>query len=228
MWHQPVSSVFVTLTSGSKVKVVFETAFLWFFLRLPTDFAKNTRRGINQVIIRFHDIDLGVKGQGESHTKCVLRPHVSDFSSFPTDFAQNRTQGNWHHPRSHTFSWHWPRGHRWGWRQNIFFETVCPRCLRFPTDFAQNRTQHVASSNVSSVFVILTSGSKDKVKVTKVLFGIACLIFSSLSDRFGSKSHTRRGITQGLIHFRDIDLGVKGEGHKKSFLWLRVSDFFFD
>ena len=66
--------------------ILHPCAFLWFFLRLRTDFAKNTRCGITQVTIRFRDIDLGVKGQGECHTKCVLRPHVFDFSSFSHRF----------------------------------------------------------------------------------------------------------------------------------------------
>ena len=55
----------------------------------------------------------------------------------------------------------------------------------------------------------------------------ACLIFSLFSDRFRPKSHTRHGITQGLTRFRDIDLGVKGQGqdHKKCFLRPRVLIF---
>ena len=48
-----------------------------------------------------------------------------------------------------------------------------------------------------------------------VFFEAASLIFSSFSDRLGSKSHTRYGIAQGLIRFRDIDLDVKGQGQKK-------------
>ena len=41
--------------------------------------------------------------------------------------------------------------------------------------------------------------------------------FSSFTGQFRSKWYTRRGITQGLICFRDIAFGVKGQGHKVFF-----------
>ena len=63
--------------------------------------------------------------------------------------------------------------------------------------------------------------SKVKVKVMKVFFETVCLCFFFVSRPISFKiaqkpiSHTTRGITLGLIHFRYIHLGVKGQGHKK-------------
>ena len=178
-----VSSVFVTLTSRSTVKVmvtkmIFEIACLWFFLCLPTDFAQNRKQDVAST--GSHPFSWhwprGQRSRSWSQ-KWFLRLRVSDFFFVYRPISLKSAHKTWNHLRSHPFSWHWPRGQR-------------------------SRSQKVFLCRVS-------------------------LIFSSFTDRFRSKAHTRRGITQGLIRFRDIDLGskVKVKVTNNAF-WDRVSLIF--